>query len=305
MLIASVRGEPLNTNVKIVTSQSSICTNATKSRRTACKKEKKMVLYYLNDRVIEMMLTSDDDFVHRLAQDKLTGYATRLQGALDSAGQDPQGRASIGPVLEDLLSYCLNRKTSRVLWFVDFSSSGLMCQLTRVIEMIPEGYAANIAGMRVEEWPWIHALVRELLIPECRKHYTAAHDGYSLQNHSAWAVLYGIYDLEYSFVDLSEDFGRQFKRADEWSNHLAIKVEEGDEYRRVEDPWYSEKYAEWESIHDPHRDARVHARNAQHEYDWAIMNDDEREEYHSDESCFEEEVLSTDGEDSDWSVGDE
>ena len=116
-----------------------------------------------------------------------------------------------------------------------------MCQLAQVIEMIPKGYAAYTAGIGVEEWPWIYALVRELLIPECRKHYTPAHDGFSLRNLCAWAVLYDDYDLDMSFVDLSEDFGPRLDRADKWSNHLACKFKEGDKYRRVEDPWYNDK----------------------------------------------------------------
>lgn len=261
-----------------------------------------MVMFYLNDHIIQMMLTSDDDFIHRLARDKLTGYANNIKTALDAAGRDPQGRPSIALALEDLLSYCLNCKTSRVLWFVAFGASGLICQLARVIELIPDGYASNSDGIWDVDWAWVHALVRELLLHECLRHYTAAHDGYCLRNLCAWHVLYAKYGMEFPPVDISEEFGRRLDRADQWSNHLAIKVDEGDEYRRVEDPWYNNQYEEWLSIHDPHRDARIHARNAQHEYDWAIMNNDEREEYHSDESSFDDDELITDGEDSDWSV---
>ena len=259
-----------------------------------------MVLYYLNDCVIEKMLNSDDDFIHRLERGELVRYGKRLQAAIDSVYEGTQFRASIGPVLRELLIYCLKRKTSRVLWFVDFSSSPLMCQLARAIVMIHRGYEANFFGH--EDWPWIYALIRELLIPECRKYYTPACDGFSLQNLCAWAVLYDHYDLDKSFPDLSEDLGPMLDRADKWSNHLACKVEEGDEYRRIEDPWYDKKYAEWLSVNDPCHQKRVDFLSAQRAYNWEIMTNDKREEYHSEESSFDDEELSTDGESSVWGV---
>ena len=91
-------------------------------------------------------------------------------------------------------------------------------------------------------------------------------------------------------------------RADEWSNHLACKVEEGDEYRRIEDPWYNDKYAKWLSLNDPCHQKRVDFLSAQQAYNWEIMTNDEREEYHSEESSFDDEELSTDGESSVWGV---
>jgi hypothetical protein len=112
-----------------------------------------------------------------------------------------------------------------------------------------------------------------------------------------------VYELKVvGWPDLSEDFGPRLDRADKWSNHLAHKVEEGDDYHRTEDPWYTKKFEEWLSVHDPHRQNRVDLRIAQFDDEWAVMSEAEREEYHSEASSFDEaeEEMSTDGEDSKW-----
>ncbi len=140
-----------------------------------------------------------------------------------------------------------------------------MSELTQVIPMIACGYEQLNVPLGSEDWEFAMALLRELLIPECRGHYTRAHDGYSIYNYTAWTTLYKVYEDEcrMPWADLLEELGRMLDRADKWSNHLAHKVEEGDEYRRTEDPWYNSKFEKGLEVNDPHRQKGIDLRSAQ------------------------------------------
>jgi hypothetical protein len=240
--------------------------------------------------IMPMVLASDETYLCRLAPD-LAWHGGQIIHAVQEAQNDSQGLAHIGLAIQGLLNYCLSQTTFRGMWFEDFCNGGVFHPIITVIDLIPVGYVAVSTGTMAEDWPWIHAMVREILIHECHGHYNPTHFGYSLVNLINWGVLYTHHSFDYPPGDISEEFDQQL---DKWSNHLAVKVNKGDEYCHVDDPWYNDKYTEWEWIHNPDRQAWVEACNAQHEYDWAVMKDDEQEEYHSDKSSFDDEELSTD-----------
>jgi hypothetical protein len=262
-----------------------------------------MVKFYLQPHIMPMMLESDEPYLRRLVPADLAAHGGRILFAVREAQRDPQGLARIGPSIQALLDYCLSRKTFRGTWFEDFCNSAVFRPLMTVIDMIPEGFAGVSAGTSTKDWPKIHAMVCELLVHECHRYYNPSHFGYSLKNLLTWGLLYTHYAFEFPILDISEEFGPRLERADEWSNHLATKVDEGDYYCRIDDNWYSNKYEAWAWIHDPNRWERLQLCYAQQEYDLAMMSNAEREEYQSEESSFHDKELSTNDREA-WSNND-
>lgn len=263
-----------------------------------------MVKYYLQPHIMPMMLEGNEPYLRRLVQADLARHGGQIVHAIREAQTVSQGPALIGPSIQALLDYCLGRKTFRGTWFEDFCNGAVFGPLMTVIDMIPEGYAAVAAGTTTEDWAKIHAMVRELLVHECHRYYNPSHFGYSLKKLITWGVLYTHYAFQFLPQDISEEFGSRLERADSWSDHLAFKVGEGNCYRRSEDNWYADKCDRWESIHDPNRWERLQARHAQRDYEWAVMTEDEREEYHSEDSSFDDEEISTDDGEA-WSENDD
>ena len=259
-----------------------------------------MKFRYLAPQALSLMLDTDFKYVGRLVYCDLVCLAASIRTAMNEYTRDPQATtlSELKRVLEEGLSSCLERQTFRGLWFQDISRSGLMTQLVRVVKVIPEGYRTFRSGPANEYWPAIHGILHAFLVHECHLVYGGEDKGYTFDNLHWWGVLYATLEDEYPPGYLKFEIATKLARMDGWSDHLLFKVEEGDFYRRSDDPYYRDKWERFLARNPGHLDRKAllrEARREEKEYECAVMGALEREEYNSDSGLSDDE-LSTDAE---------
>lgn len=269
------------------------------SEQRAKKRKKKSFdfKYYINTPVIAM--DDREDFDERgLNTSRLSKYSELLGGAIDAFESALYAGVFVAPAeeeksirfqMERLLGYCLRHRTCRALWLEDLSSSGVVYELGRVINLIPVGYSLD----NPDTWGVIHCIVRIFLTESDFENYNEELVGYSSGNSHLWGRLFKTsFVEEYPPSSLPAKFNEKMSFFQRWNDHLEFKEEYGTLYRREYDPYYEGKLALYIKYVNPNHEEDRSARSVAHE-EWLIgLNSAQREEASEDYSS--EDPLSSD-----------
>ena len=244
-------------------------------------------------------MNDHEDFAERgLDAMRLAKYSELLGGAISSyKAAMSQGvfvapsedEESIRVQMERILGYCVRHRTRQALWVEGLGTSGLLHELTRVIELIPFGYSQDDA----EKWAVIHCIIRELLSESDVTKFDEEMVGFSSGALHLWRELYETYAEKFPPSCLPAKFEESMAKLKRWNDHLECKEEYADIYHREFDPYYDEKWNTYLCQNPDYQEARI-ANSEAHEEWLNGLTSDQREE--ASEESLGSDPLSSDAE---------